>query len=147
MAAAFFRVVASGSHGHSFCQHNFHLARCRQTKRAAFFPVVETRADRAVPALPRWRRHLTLCCFRVRGPTFFGDCRTIFYGLALLATAHFSPRSLVILGWAFLLAGLTAVLLLHANLSSRQMGSCLMGATFGLFHLAYAACTWPRKVA
>src|SRR4051812_44632705 len=30
----------------------------------------------------------------------------LFYGLALLSTAHFAPRSLTGLGWAFLLTGL-----------------------------------------
>ena len=69
----------------------------------------------------------------------------IFYGLALLATAPFAPRSIPRLGWVFLLAGFvtlylrgTTVVLTDPNL--------LMTATFGLFHLIYAACTWPRKV-
>ena len=69
----------------------------------------------------------------------------IFYGLALLATAPFAPRSIPRLGWVFLLAGFvtlylrgTSVVLTDPNL--------LMVATFGLFHLIYAACTWPRKV-
>ncbi len=79
---------------------------------------------------------------------------TIFYGLALLATAHFSPRSLVILGWAFLLTGICAFILQFSSaafigvpFSSDEIGSYVMGVTFGLFHLVYAVCTWPRKVA
>jgi hypothetical protein len=72
-----------------------------------------------------------------------------FYGLALIATQHFAPRSLVYLGWAFLL---TAVVM---TIFSRQLEyyatplvpNVAMGATFGLYHLIYAACVWrsPAK--
>jgi hypothetical protein len=75
----------------------------------------------------------------------------ICYGLGLLATSHFAPRSLTLLGWAFLVSGLGAVMVVrfandpmmwtlidsHTNL--------FMGLTFGLFHLIYAFCAWPRK--
>ena len=87
------------------------------------------------------------------------------HGLALLGTAHFAPRSLVILGWAFLLAGLLSIIpVANANwpvlggmpLGPNSLGiwlrnnglltaQCWMAFTFGLFHLIYAACTWPRK--
>ncbi len=70
-----------------------------------------------------------------------------FYGLALLATALFAPRSLALLGWAFLLSSLLVVFWpkpfrfdphgLFPNLA--------MGATFGLFHLIYAAGTWSQR--
>ncbi|MGI9114152.1 MAG: hypothetical protein DLM52_09760 [Chthoniobacterales bacterium] len=67
-----------------------------------------------------------------------------FYGLALIATQHFAPRSLVVLGWAFLLS---AVLM---TIASRQLEyyatplvpNVAMGFTFGLYHLIYAACVW-----
>jgi MFS family permease len=67
-----------------------------------------------------------------------------FYGLALVATQHFAPRSLVYLGWAFLL---TAVVM---TIASRQLEyyatplvpNVAMGATFGVYHLIYAACVW-----
>ncbi|HEV2095891.1 MAG TPA: hypothetical protein VGQ82_05260 [Chthoniobacterales bacterium] len=67
-----------------------------------------------------------------------------FYGLALVATQHFAPRSLVLLGGAFLV---TAALML---LASRQLEyyatplvpNLAMGGTFGLFHLIYAVCIW-----
>jgi hypothetical protein len=61
-----------------------------------------------------------------------------------------------VLGWAFLIAGALAVVgLLDQLIGSRALfgselpefidGPCiLMGVTFGLFHLVYAACTWPR---
>ncbi len=67
-----------------------------------------------------------------------------FYGLALLATAPFAPCSIPRLGWVFLLAGFVTFcsrgksgVLTDPNL--------LMVATFGLFHLVYAAFTWPRR--
>lgn len=67
-----------------------------------------------------------------------------FYGLALIATQHFAPRSLVYLGWAFLL---TAVIM---TIASRQLEyyatplvpNVAMGATFGVYHLIYALCVW-----
>jgi hypothetical protein len=69
-----------------------------------------------------------------------------FYGLALLSTGLFAPRSLVFLGWAFLISALSLPLLgntledLHVNVSS-----IAMGITFGLYHLVYAVCIWPRR--
>jgi hypothetical protein len=69
-----------------------------------------------------------------------------FYGLALLSTALFAPRSLVILGWAFLLTGLSVPVLLNLSANpSFDMPPVVMGITFGLYHLIYAVCTWPRK--
>jgi len=70
-----------------------------------------------------------------------------FYGLALVATQHFAPRSLVVLGWSFLL---TAAAML---LASRQLDAyptpiapdLAMGITFGIFHLIYAASTWRSR--
>ena len=67
-----------------------------------------------------------------------------FYGLALLATALFAPRSLVFLGWAFLLTGLL-ILFWPKSLGDDPRGmfpNLAMGATFGLYHLVYAACVW-----
>lgn len=69
----------------------------------------------------------------------------IFYGLALLATAPFAPRSIPRLGWVFLLAGFVTLYLRGASVVLTDP-NLLMVATFGLFHLIYAACTWPRKV-
>ena len=98
------------------------------------------------------------------------------YALALLATKHFAPRSIMVLGWAFLVGGMVSFYLLfwwdfaggwekdsishlvgHIEqlqgwdvrgipLGAFASGSnLLMAATFGLFHLIYAACTWPRQ--
>ncbi len=74
------------------------------------------------------------------------------YAVALLATKHFAPRSIMILGWAFLIAGMVSFYFLFFwscsfGVSYFLSGSnAMMGLTFGLFHLIYAACTWPRKV-
>jgi hypothetical protein len=74
-----------------------------------------------------------------------------FYGLSLLAMSHFAPRSIARLGWAFLLAGAVSVggmldIVLGARLPYFIDAPCLlMAATFGFFHLIYAACTWPRR--
>jgi hypothetical protein len=67
-----------------------------------------------------------------------------FYGLALLSTGLFAPRSLVFLGWAFLLSALTLSAL--GNVSKDPgLPNLAMGITFGLYHLVYAVCTWPRR--
>ena len=72
----------------------------------------------------------------------------IFYGLGLLATQHFAPRSIALLGWAFLAAGMLVVVLeLTSLVDGIRNANLSMIATFGLFHLIYAACTWPRKSA
>ena len=74
----------------------------------------------------------------------------ICYGLGLLATSHFAPRSLTLLGWAFLISGLTAVVVVRFASNSLIWTLIdthtvfFMAATFGLFHLIYAACAWPR---
>jgi hypothetical protein len=75
----------------------------------------------------------------------------LLYGLGLLATQHFAPRSIALLGWAFLDAGLLAMIG-RQSLSATSgiyrtllpMGNVAMGLTFGGFHLVYAFCAWPR---
>ncbi|MGI8819347.1 MAG: hypothetical protein ACR2ID_00495 [Chthoniobacterales bacterium] len=75
-----------------------------------------------------------------------------FYGLALLSTMNFAPRSLSVLGWSFVVAALVWLLLLSspgfrfADELHNNLGAVVpMGLTFGLFHLVYAACTWRRQ--
>jgi hypothetical protein len=69
-----------------------------------------------------------------------------FYGLALLATGLFAPRSLVCLGWAFLLTALALPALRNAvGVLPANLPNIAMGITFGLYHLIYAVCAWPRK--
>jgi len=79
----------------------------------------------------------------------------VFYGLGLLATGHFAPRSLTVLGWAFLIFGIAAFIVFRLtggmsdvfshDLTTRPVGAIFMAVTFGLFHLIYALCAWPRK--
>jgi hypothetical protein len=79
----------------------------------------------------------------------------VFYGLGLLATSHFAPRSLTLLGWAFLVTGLAVFAVyrftsgmtsvFNADFTMRPVGAGIMALTFGLFHIIYAFCAWPRK--
>ena len=73
------------------------------------------------------------------------------YGIGLLATQHFAPRSLVILGLAFFFAGCGLVaggkhLFLMPGQSdpSVTIVSAVLAATFGGFHLVYAMVVWAR---
>jgi hypothetical protein len=69
-----------------------------------------------------------------------------FYGLMLLSTALFAPRSLALLGWAFLLTSLSVPV--FSDIIDNRVGAVptvLMGVTFGLYHLIYAALNWPRR--
>jgi hypothetical protein len=70
----------------------------------------------------------------------------VFYGLALLSTALFAPRSLALLGWAFLLTGISlpATADLVEGFAS-DVPNFFMGITFGAYHLIYAVFSWPRK--
>ena len=86
------------------------------------------------------------------------------YGLALLSTRHFAPTSLLRLGWAFIVTGPLSFFhlfgstwgaiyqpsngsnsLAFAEWQYLFQAQFLMASTFGLFHLIYAAFTWPRK--
>ncbi len=68
------------------------------------------------------------------------------YGLALLSTTLFAPRSLTLLGWAFLVSGLAVPALMNIfESSSADLPVLAMGITFGFYHLIYAALTWPRR--
>ena len=75
------------------------------------------------------------------------------YGLALLSTAHFSPRSLLRLGWAFLGLGLALTLWHFSKVENplarhrTALASLYLGATFGALHIAYAVAVFLRKPA
>jgi hypothetical protein len=71
------------------------------------------------------------------------------YGMALLATQHFAPRSLVALGGSFFLTGCALMACWKHLFMPPGMGepsalvvSGLMAATFGGYHLVYAAAVW-----
>ena len=78
----------------------------------------------------------------------------MFYGLGLLATMSFAPRSIVVLGWAFLFTGVAMFISFvfvgvepdfELPTPTRFYPAAIMGATFGLYHLVYAVCTWPHR--
>lgn len=87
-----------------------------------------------------------------RAPLWVASFWVLSYGLSLLAASHFSPKSICWLGRAFFVAGVS----LFLAVAIPGIASCLgefrtasahgiMGATFGVFHLVYAALTWPRE--
>lgn len=72
-----------------------------------------------------------------------------FYGLALLATVNFAPRSLAILGWSFVTTAVFWLLLISAPelpvptaVYRADGANFAMGLTFGVYHLLYAIATW-----
>ncbi len=73
------------------------------------------------------------------------------YGLALLATASFSPKSLTRLGWAFVIAGLVLFLAWASNGEVRDLrtdlgpASLVMALTFGLLHVVYAIAVFVSR--
>jgi hypothetical protein len=75
----------------------------------------------------------------------------LFYGMALLATGHFAPQSLRVLGWSFFSAGAVSLLIFRGAQDAGRavndafIANLIMGSTFGLFHLIYGALTWPRR--
>jgi hypothetical protein len=74
----------------------------------------------------------------------------LLYGVSLLAAAHFAPNSIRWLGRVFfctgaLLLGSASVFDWWRGANQELIAHVLMGATFGVFHLIYAACTWPRN--
>jgi hypothetical protein len=85
------------------------------------------------------------------GYTLNASLWVLCYGISLLAASHFAPRSICWLGRAFFVAG-AGLLLGGAFVVNWWQGTdeitvahVIMGGTFGLFHLVYAACTWPRR--
>lgn len=73
------------------------------------------------------------------------------YGLALLATASFSPKSIIRLGWAFVIAGLVLFLAWASNGEVRDLrtdlgpASLVMALTFGLLHVVYAIAVFVSR--
>lgn len=80
------------------------------------------------------------------GAEKFAACLwTVHYGLALLAIREFAPKSMVWLGWAFVVFGITALAGAAAIIEPLTRwiallnGSGLMAIAFGGFHLVYGA--------
>lgn len=89
-----------------------------------FIGLLFVRSDQEIPAACMWIVH---------------------YGVALLAIREFAPKSMVWLGWAFVIAGIIGFAgvtdLLHVLTvwmrEARVNASHLMAITFGGFHLIY----------
>ena len=63
-----------------------------------------------------------------------------------LSTALFAPRSLALLGWAFLLTGLSVpVLADKINDWVDSVPTVLMGVSFGVYHIIFAAFNWRAR--
>jgi len=78
-------------------------------------------------------------------PPFLVMFWVILYGLALLSTREFAPLSMIRLGYSFLFCGLVALTVYPFLENPVKSASLVMGSTFGLLHLIYAAATWPRQ--
>jgi hypothetical protein len=71
----------------------------------------------------------------------------LFYGLALLAMQHFAPRSIVVLGWCFVLTALGIFICGTIGygmpyMNDALLASWMMALTFGLYHVVYAIAVW-----
>jgi hypothetical protein len=73
------------------------------------------------------------------------------YGLALCSTRPFAPGSLVTLGNAFLITGISLMLFVYLRIKfligyerNDYHTLMIMGLTFGLYHLIYAIASWPK---
>ena len=77
----------------------------------------------------------------------------LFYGASLLSASHFAPRSICWLGRAFFTAGIGLIIGSAycfdwwRGTNQEAVAHGIMGATFGIFHLVYAACVWQRGTA
>ena len=71
----------------------------------------------------------------------------LFYGLALLATGSFAPRSMQALGGGFFAFGVLTWLPSVRWYFDRQYPAAVifMASSFGLLHIVYAACVWIQS--
>jgi hypothetical protein len=89
-----------------------------------FIGLIFVRGDQVRPAACMWILH---------------------YGLALLAIREFAPKSMVWLGWAFVIFGVSSLagvsgVVDHLSIMMQNLnGSRLMAIAFGGFHLIYGA--------
>lgn len=73
------------------------------------------------------------------------------YGLALLSTASFAPKSVIRLGCGFLIGGISLTILWFfsngsiAGMRSVALASLFLGLTFGLFHVLYSVAVFMNK--
>lgn len=100
---------------------------------------------------------IVLGCVGLAFAWFHGDfvrCALIWaigYGLGLLATSSFAPRSIKILGWLFLTFGFVIFILHELGVypsafdSPVENSSLLMLLSFGILHLVYVLHTFREK--
>jgi len=71
----------------------------------------------------------------------------LFYGLALLATASFSPRSMQALGAGFFSFGILTWLPTARQFFGQQYPAAVifMAMSFGMLHIVYAAAVWMQS--
>lgn len=69
-----------------------------------------------------------------------------FYGLMLVSTTFFAPRSIVGLGWIFIVTSLSAPVITNVIEAqfSIDVPNVLMGSCFGVYHLIYAVFNWRK---
>jgi hypothetical protein len=69
-----------------------------------------------------------------------------FYGLICLTSGWFAPRPIWLLGWGFLLTALSVPMLGdYVDDLTGNVPVTLMGLTFGLYHLVFAALNWTAR--
>jgi hypothetical protein len=78
---------------------------------------------------------------------FIAVCWIALYGIALLSTLTFAPRSIAVLGWAFVITGCLCLIFLPGEYlfffpmkrysALAELGYFAMAATFGLYHIIY----------
>jgi hypothetical protein len=99
---------------------------------------------------------LTISLVRSGGSEIFvAVCWIGLYGMALLSTVTFAPRSIAVLGWAFVLTsclclGLLTQDYLFAFTAGRQatlqgLGYFAMAGTFGFYHIVYGVAVMARR--
>jgi hypothetical protein len=67
---------------------------------------------------------------------------TLFYGCALHAAGTFMPRGMKLFGWAVIVvsaAGAAGLAVLEPEVAGPRLAHAVMGAVFGVLHLAYGA--------
>ena len=87
--------------------------------------------------------------FMIHRPIHLALLWIAFYGIGLLATQMFAPRSLIVLGVTFFLTGCALLVswkqlfMPHGHAEpSALVVSGIMAATFGGYHLIYAVAVW-----
>jgi hypothetical protein len=86
--------------------------------------------------------------FTIHRPIHLALLWIAFYGMGLLATQHFAPRSLIVLGGTFFLTGCALLVswkplfMPQGHEPSALVVSGVMAATFGGYHLIYAVAVW-----